>query len=98
MPEFIRVRVGEEFDITLKGIPTAGFAWKLVSTSEGKEVVEQVGDRWEVTPNIIGGVAQQLLRFRALAFGEVVLHFQYTRPWEAKPRDERSFLVRVERA
>jgi inhibitor of cysteine peptidase len=93
--EIISVSQGQEFEIVLEGIPTAGFSWVLVHPLEVAEVIQELGHEWQPSTSLVGGPAREHFRFRALAEGEVKLRFQYRRPWEDKAREERTFAVRV---
>lgn len=94
--EIVRVNVGQEFDITLKGVPTAGFSWELVPSQESTHFVGELGHDWQPMSQSKGGYAVQIFHFKALSPGEALLAFRYRRPWERTFREERSFVVRVE--
>jgi inhibitor of cysteine peptidase len=93
--EIISADPGQEFEIVLEGIPTAGFSWMLVHPLEAAGVIQELGHEWQPSTSLAGGPAQEHFRFRALAEGEVELRFQYRRRWEDKAREARTFAVRV---
>jgi predicted secreted protein len=95
MSKIISVSLGQEFEIVLEAVPTAGFSWELVHPSEKAGVVKELGCDWKSDSSVAGGSAQQHFRFRAITEGEANLFFRYRRPWEHTAREERPFVVRV---
>jgi len=94
--EQVVAKSGREFEIVLEGSPTTGFTWQLVRPLEKTGVVEELGENVEPSTVLAGGAAKHHFRFRALAAGEVELHFVYRRLWESKaPREQREFVVKV---
>jgi len=94
--ETVVAKAGQHFEIVLEGTPGSGFTWQWVRPVEKTGVVEELGEDIEPSTTLAGGAAKQHFRFRALAAGEVKLHFVYRRSWESKaPLEEREFVVKV---
>lgn len=90
----VETAVGDEFEVELEGVPTAGFRWE--ASPPEPACVRLLGDEVEAARGRAGGPAVQRFRFEALASGEAELRFAYRRPWEpGPPRAERSIRVTV---
>jgi predicted secreted protein len=96
MTDAVVAKSGEEFSIVLEGVPTAGFKWVLAHPFAKAGLVQELGERWEPTSALVGGTARQRFSFRALAAGEILLHFRYGRTWETAAREEREILVKID--
>jgi predicted secreted protein len=87
--------VGDVFEISLEGSPTTGFRWELL-TNLGTRTIQLLDEEWKAETKLVGAPVAQRFRFRALAPGEFNLVFAYRRSWEKEPREQRSFLVKIE--
>lgn len=83
------VRLGSSFKVELKGLPTAGYEWKMDGDPSHCALIKVTtapGDR-------MGGAAIQSFVFKANTVGTEVLKFTESRSWENSVRDE--YYVRV---
>ncbi len=92
----VRLGQGEELVITLESNPTTGYSWHVIETNP--EVLKQVGEiEYEQSPGsdgLVGAGGTEMIRFEAVAPGEVTLTLGYYRSWEDKPPVE-TFTVTV---
>ena len=95
MTEPVSASVGETFEVSLKGIPTAGFAWEVDIPSEARRLIEALGSEWTLAATEVGAPATQRFRFLALAPGELTLIFRYGRSWETIESDRRAVAIRI---
>lgn len=94
MGETIRIGVGEEVLVKLKGNPTTGYTWE---TAEGDEaILKQIGEA-EFTPDraAIGAGGTLTLRFKAIGKGTTALRLIYHRPFEKNTPPIKSFQIDV---
>ncbi len=87
--------MGQTFDITLQGTPTAGYRWEVTIPPEDEHVVSLAGSSWSPAASHLGGAAEQRFHFQALAAGTAVVHFRYRRPWDTVAHDEREVTIAV---
>lgn len=85
-------RVGESFTIRLKANPTTGFGWQAIYDSERVELVDKA---FEQGSGKVGGGGEEVLTFRPLRAGPVVITVELRRPWEKGSRESRAFEVAV---
>ena len=86
----IQVAAGDEFALELAGNPTTGYIWQVLVDSQHLEVLSQ---EFEPGGEGVGAGGQEVIRFRALAAGEIEIACEYRRPWDKEPRDTRRFHV-----
>jgi predicted secreted protein len=90
------VAEGEDFDVVVEGVPTAGYLWHLVEPPADNPTVTLLGESWEpARAKRVGGSAGHRFSFRAVRAGEVALVLRYRRPWEEKAVEERVIHVKV---
>jgi predicted secreted protein len=95
MTEPVCASVGETFEVSLEGIPTAGFVWEVDIPSEARRLIEALGSEWTLAASEVGAPASQRFRFLAMAPGELTLIFRYRRSWENTESDRRTVAVRI---
>jgi predicted secreted protein len=84
--EDVFVTAGEEFTVSLKSSPGAGYAWYIAESLPSWLVL--VDQTWVAdNPNVVGGPGTSYWTFRATAPGSVTLTFQYMQPWVGTPVD-----------
>ncbi len=80
----IEVAKGDSVEVTLRGNPTTGYSWNLISGKDA--VLKQVGHptyRQDPAPQGKVGVGGNFtFRFEATEVGTAQLKFVYERPWE----------------
>jgi len=86
---------GDLFRVELKGVPTAGYSWKIMEMD--RSVLEIAGrDSKSLTPgNMVGGSALFTWNFRASGPGETVLEMKHFRPWEGPEKATDTFRIKV---
>lgn len=91
-PARARADVGDRLELGLKGIPGAGYAWRLnEEASSGLDNVEVEEKGWAplrmpgLVEELAGGSALFGFELRTVKVGSSKLVFEYVRPWEKKP-------------
>jgi predicted secreted protein len=75
----VEIKVGEEFEIALPEVPTAGYHWTLLKRPAPVcELVDEKRDQ----PAGIGGSRLGHWRFSAVSQGTGEIELQYGRDWE----------------
>ena len=97
MADVVNLSVGDEHEVRLEGLATAGYRW--VPAVEDDAVAEIAGsDVAELANRRIGTSADELFTIRAVGPGATRVRFEQRRPFEAKdvpPIEERVFEIRV---
>ncbi|MEB3195686.1 MAG: protease inhibitor I42 family protein [Candidatus Sericytochromatia bacterium] len=81
----ISVQVGQTFNVTLVGIPTAGYRWELQAGFDPavvKLLTRRLVERDPGQPPLVGGTTPEVFELQALAAGTTRLTFLNYRPWE----------------
>jgi inhibitor of cysteine peptidase len=82
----ITVKVGDDIQVILTGNPTTGYSWTATLSDKDKAVLQQQGDpvyaQGNANPSVVGAGGAFTFTFKAAAKGQVVLKFDYARPWE----------------
>ena len=83
----IEVKTGEQFTISLKSNPTTGYSWQPEFDSSFLELIETsfVSD----SPELVGAGGVEKFVFLAHREGQVEITFEYKRPWEDQPIQEK---------
>ena len=89
----IRAKPGEEFEVALPEIRTAGYRW--VTTEKGGSTLELLSQTTVPNTRTVGGSGHHIWRFRATSPGETTLTFEYSRPWEKSEKPARTFTLKV---
>lgn len=87
------INVGREVEIALKGNPTTGYSWEVVSFSTN--IIKQIGmvqylpDNSSAAGGIprVGAGGKFTFRFKALGAGHAQIKLIYRRPWETTVHD-----------
>ena len=87
MNQTIHVKVGESFDVPLKGTGGTGYRWEVTLPPEAADLIAWLGETREAT-TVPGGPTIQHFRFQALATGTLDLTFRYRRSWAAPDSGE----------
>ena len=90
----ISVKHGEEFDIALPEVRTAGYQWKMQNAAVPQS--ELVEEKAESDASHSGGAGKHRWRFRASAEGNAELEFHYVRPWQKSEGPAKTFKVKVQ--
>ena len=81
-PDIVRLRVGDEHPVRLRGLGTAGYRWAPeANSSAGVAEVTSAGTELPGT-DAIGASGTELFRIRALQPGTTYVRFAQRRPWE----------------
>ena len=91
--ELIRVRVGEEFELSLNVLAASGYEWHVAEANPGIEVL---GTSFTTTGGGIGGESRQTFRLRAQQPGTRRLLMLCKRPWDSHQTDSRTVTVNAE--
>jgi inhibitor of cysteine peptidase len=82
----VTVKGGDVVDVVLMGNPTTGYSWSTTLSDEDAAVLQQQGDPAyapeSTDQTLVGGGGTFTFTFKAAAPGQVVLKFDYARPWE----------------
>ena len=82
----VTVKVGDTVQVILAGNPTTGYSWSTALSGKDAAVLQQQGEAAYVQEStdqsLVGGGGTFTFTFKALAPGQVVLKFDYARPWE----------------
>ena len=101
VPEQIVLHAGEETEIRLPSLSSAGYEWS-VEVDDGESVsVEEVareGPPGGEPAGPPGSSPAHVFRLAGVRIGEAVVRFQQRRPWEegVEPHETRTFRVVVE--
>jgi inhibitor of cysteine peptidase len=89
----IRVKVGEEFTISLKANPTTGYDWECTSVYEWIQPLEKTYQADNT--GLVGSGGTDIFRFKVRGQGKATLDFVYKRLWETTSVEQKSFTVEV---
>jgi predicted esterase/predicted secreted protein len=84
---------GETFSLGLKGVPTAGYVWKIVEIDDKMINKLDEGQKSLAKPGLVGGSAQFFWRFQAIGKGKTRLILKYFRPWEGAEKASKTLTV-----
>lgn len=76
----------KQFEISLEGNPTTGYAWTYTMDPEG--IVKEVKNDYTSSTkdkDVVGAGGTFLFVFEGVSAGEVKLTFEYKRSWETEP-------------
>ena len=74
------IKVGEKFNISLKGNPTTGYMWNY--TIDNNDIIRIVGDNYIANGGAPGSGGIRSWEIEGLKKGEEALIFKYKRAWE----------------
>ena len=89
----VEVKPGEEFEIVLPEVRTAGYRWNVLENGEPQ--LQLVQDDSQPNAARVGGAGQHRWRFRAVAAGASEIKIQYARSWEESAEPARTFILKV---
>ncbi len=90
--EVIEVRKNETFTIAMDSNPTTGYRWE---TTFNKGSIELVGKSFKPSSERIGAGGEERFEFRAREKGEIKVEMICKRPWEERPINTKTFVIRV---
>jgi inhibitor of cysteine peptidase len=96
--EVIKVKVNEEFTVTLESNPTTGYVWQIARPIDNK-VIKLIGSKFiPAQTKLIGAGGQEAWTFKALKPGKAGIYFKYVRPWEKDDSSakKRKFVIIVQ--
>jgi inhibitor of cysteine peptidase len=89
--EVIRVKVGQEFVISLESNPSTGYSWDEVVSAPW---LKMLGKSYKADePVLMGSGGVELFRYKASAKGTATIVLGYKRPWESGAGQQRTFSV-----
>ena len=91
--KIIRVRVGQEFTISLKANPTTGYDWECISVYEWIQPLDKTYQADNT--GLVGSGGTDNFHFKAHGQGTAILDFVYKRSWEATSIEQNGFTVEV---
>ena len=90
----VEIGVGGILEVVLKGNPTTGYIWDVVSPDKG--ILKQVGKtKFKPDTKARGSGGKLIMRFEAAKEGKTSLKLIYHRPFEKDRPPIRTFEVRV---
>lgn len=92
-PFFILVKQGDEFSISLKSIPSAGYTWNV----EFEETILELMKPKDICQNMetMGGAVEKVFTFRAKKKGNTKINMRYKREWETKIEETRQYNIEI---
>jgi predicted secreted protein len=97
MTQAIHLKISDTYQITLKGMGSAGYVWQYsIEGDEHAITVERI-DSTEPAGPLMGQSANWVFEIRAVAQGSANLTFVQRRQWEQNvpTRDQKRFLITV---
>ena len=98
----VRARLGTTFVVSLREQPATGYRWEAAGGSAAGTVVDPVGTAEVPVPDNpdpdAASPGRQISReftYTAVKQGRGTLRFEYSRPWEDKPINTKTFDVMV---
>jgi inhibitor of cysteine peptidase len=95
----VTVKVGDTVQVVLPGNPTTGYSWSTSLSDKDAAVLQQQGDpvyaQQSTDSSLVGGGGTFTFTFKAAAPGQVVLKFDYARPFEAGVAPIQTYSVTV---
>ena len=79
----VELRVNDRLEVALGGNPSTGYDWEIASLDSS--ILRQVDNEFKPYYDRIGSPGDVILRFEAIALGQMVLRLIYHRPWENVP-------------
>ncbi|MBN1902240.1 protease inhibitor I42 family protein, partial [Candidatus Sumerlaeota bacterium] len=92
----ITLQRGETFSLGLKGVPTAGYLWKIVEIDDKTLKILEEGQKILTKPKLVGGSSLFFWRFQSLQKGETRLVLKHFRPWEGADNAHKTFSLIIE--
>jgi predicted secreted protein len=94
----LTLRVGEEHELGLTGLATAGYQWScdVEGTRDALAVSKLPGARDRPDPSEVGTSADEVFRITALRPGAATLRFEQRRRWEKDTPPLNTHVVDVE--
>lgn len=92
----ITLKTGETFSVSLKGVPTAGYLWKIAEIDETMLKKLDEGKETLTKPGLAGGASLFTWRFQTLGKGKCRLVLKHFRPWEGPEKASNTFSLKVE--
>jgi predicted secreted protein len=89
----VEVKAGEELEIVLPEVRTAGYRWNIVQN--GAPQLQLVQDDSQPNAARVGGARQHRWRFGAVAAGASEIKIEYARSWEESAQPARTFILKV---
>ncbi|MFH1643060.1 MAG: protease inhibitor I42 family protein [Patescibacteria group bacterium] len=90
----IKVKIREDFVISLKSNPTTGYIWEPNFESQYIELVKR-DYQFDSKDDVIGGGGKEIFVFSALQSGETEIQFYYFRPWETRDSSVEAKIYKV---
>lgn len=91
----VKVKVGEPFDIKLRGNPTTGYGWQIADFDTG--VVRQDKEAaYKADSLLTGAGGTYTYQFKVTGAGTTRLNFNYLRPWEKDVPPYKTFTITIE--
>ncbi len=89
----INLKNGEEFEIALPEVRTAGYQWKMQNDPPAQSQLME--EKTETDPARTDGAGTHHWRFRASAEGDAELEIHYGRPWQSSEGPSKTFKLKV---
>lgn len=91
----VDLKPGQSFVVKLKGVPTGGYAWKIMEMDESLLNVEKLSEKDLAETGQVGGSTIFSWKFTADKPGKTRLLMKHIRPWEKEHKDAWTFELNI---
>lgn len=91
----VLLKIGEEFEIQLKGVPTAGYTWKIMEMDKKQLKVLSEGRKSLTPAGMVGGSSLFVWRLSARSAGTSRLVLKNFRSWEGADKAVETFTLKI---
>jgi inhibitor of cysteine peptidase len=90
----VELEKGQTLLVLLEANPTTGYRWEAVGLDT--QILRSMGDpEFEPYSAQVGGPGMEIMRFEAVARGQVTLNIVYHRPWERDVQPLQTYILLV---
>jgi predicted secreted protein len=91
----IEIKVGDEFAVRMKALPSTGYGWKWVRRPDDRLIGDLGVENEPPEDDCPGSTHYFYLMFRALAAGETELELNLVPPWEGPAQAVRELRISI---
>ncbi|MBN2251135.1 MAG: protease inhibitor I42 family protein [Candidatus Altiarchaeota archaeon] len=92
-PAELKVKLNEEFSLSLESVPTTGYVWEAKFDGEMIKLKDKSFEASQ--PGAIGGGGTETFTFVPIRIGETKITMIYKRSWEKEAAEERTYPVKI---
>jgi predicted secreted protein len=79
----VKLIIGDTLIVKLKGSPGTGYSWYNEGLSESNNIIKFIDSKTlSSSADKEGGMTYMIFEFLLLQRSDILLHFEYKRPWE----------------